>query len=75
MALIVCPECGKECSNQATSCPHCGAPISKAPVNRNSVNSNKLSEEELKSRRIRNAIIGAIGGLIGALIFSSLMWR
>lgn len=27
MALINCPECGKEISDKATSCPHCGNPI------------------------------------------------
>lgn len=27
MALITCPECGKEISDQAVSCPNCGAPI------------------------------------------------
>lgn len=27
MALINCPECGKEVSNAAESCPHCGYPI------------------------------------------------
>ena len=27
MALINCKECGKEVSDQAASCPHCGAPI------------------------------------------------
>ena len=29
MALISCPECKKEISDQATSCPHCGFPIAK----------------------------------------------
>ena len=29
MALINCPECGKEISDQAVSCPNCGTPISK----------------------------------------------
>ena len=29
MALINCPECGKEVSNSAESCPHCGFPITK----------------------------------------------
>ena len=24
MSIIQCPECKKEISNQATSCPHCG---------------------------------------------------
>jgi len=27
MALIKCPECGKEVSDTAKACPNCGAPI------------------------------------------------
>lgn len=27
MALITCPECGREVSDKATSCPNCGYPI------------------------------------------------
>ncbi len=30
MALIQCPECGKEISDQAISCPNCGFPINKS---------------------------------------------
>ena len=30
MALIKCPECGKEVSDKATSCPQCGFPLSAA---------------------------------------------
>ena len=29
MALIACHECGKEISDQAEACPHCGAPVKK----------------------------------------------
>lgn len=29
MALIKCIECSKEISNKATTCPHCGCPISE----------------------------------------------
>lgn len=29
MALIKCKECGHEISDKATSCPNCGAPLSK----------------------------------------------
>ena len=29
MALINCPECGKEISDKATACPSCGTPINK----------------------------------------------
>jgi uncharacterized membrane protein YvbJ len=28
MALIPCPECRREISDKAASCPHCGCPIS-----------------------------------------------
>jgi DNA-directed RNA polymerase subunit RPC12/RpoP len=27
MALIKCSECGKDVSDKAASCPHCGAPL------------------------------------------------
>lgn len=27
MALIKCPECGKEISDKASNCPSCGYPI------------------------------------------------
>ena len=32
MALINCPECGKEISDKATNCPHCGYPISEPSI-------------------------------------------
>ena len=31
MALISCPECGKEVSDKAESCPHCGVRIAPPP--------------------------------------------
>ena len=33
MALINCNECGKEISDKAVTCPHCGAPTLNAPLN------------------------------------------
>ena len=30
MALIKCPECGKDVSTKAKACPHCGYPINQA---------------------------------------------
>ena len=33
MALINCSECGREISDKALSCPHCGAPTSTTPKN------------------------------------------
>ena len=32
MALIQCSECGREVSDQASSCPGCGAPTGKSPI-------------------------------------------
>ena|SRR5579859_314889 len=31
MALIYCRECGKQISDQAATCPSCGAPVSARP--------------------------------------------
>ncbi len=28
MPLLICPDCGKQCSDQAPACPHCGRPMS-----------------------------------------------
>ena len=49
MALIKCPECGKEISSLAESCPQCGNPLStgiKCP-NCKSINieKNKWNEQ------------------------------
>ena len=30
MALIICPECGKEISDKLQSCIHCGCPLDKS---------------------------------------------
>ena len=32
MALIKCPECGKEVSDKAAQCIHCGYPLPVAPA-------------------------------------------
>jgi len=37
MALIICPECGKEISDKAGSCPNCGCPIGEEKVDRKKV--------------------------------------
>lgn len=48
MALINCRECGKEISNEATSCPYCGCPVNEQKdmyVN-NTVNENVLKNKK-----------------------------
>ena len=46
MALIKCPECGKEVSDKAAACIHCGYPINKAPSYLpSSIDSKELDRE------------------------------
>ena len=55
MAMVQCPECGREVSDQAATCPNCGCPLgvtSVAPAKR----------EKAASLR-GGAIIGLVGGL------------
>ena len=35
MALINCPECGKEISDKSVACPHCGFPIESESITNN----------------------------------------
>ena len=41
MALIECPECGKEISDKADSCPQCGCPINPKLASVSVVSSNR----------------------------------
>ena len=50
MALIKCPECGKEISDASTACIHCGYPISKNPD----------VQKKVKSKAIPHRKVGAI---------------
>ena len=40
MTLVKCNECGKEVSDQAASCPHCGAPIHGSATNKTTAKPN-----------------------------------
>ena len=61
MALIACPECGKDISTKAETCPHCGAPIGAAPeVNATGTQIRTIQET---SKRLKTHI------LISAILF------
>lgn len=81
MPLINCPECGKQISDSAAACPHCGYPLSSLPSIevRSSPKSTPL--EEVKVNKpvgifflvlaivgIPFVIIGLIFGVIGGII-------
>lgn len=47
MALIKCPECGKEISDKAGQCPHCGYPIEQVTIPENeSIGQNRIPEQQ-----------------------------
>ena len=50
MALIKCKECGKEISDQATTCPNCGCPI----------NDDTYTKEVKASKRVAIFIIAIL---------------
>ncbi len=52
MALIKCPECGKQISNMADECPHCGYPLNNT---KEEVISSELKIEEPKNEEPETA--------------------
>ena len=56
MAIISCPECGKQISDRAISCPDCGCPINQAPAIANQTDVSKEVEQLLVlARRSRES--------------------
>ena len=45
MALIRCTECGKEISDKATACPHCGCPVQIQSLDYDSKSQPQLQQE------------------------------
>ncbi len=51
MALVKCPECGKQVSEKANSCPNCGYPISKYIETMQEANNTNTVFPENKSEK------------------------
>jgi hypothetical protein len=66
MALIACEECGKEISNRASACPHCGCPVSfggvtaQAPTLSEPAGGPKARQDEPLSSAERSALAPAV---------------
>ena len=59
MAIISCPECGKQISDRAFSCPNCGCPINAVPVENTQESVSKEVEKLLVlARRAREGSDG-----------------
>ncbi|MGN0411228.1 MAG: zinc ribbon domain-containing protein [Candidatus Fimousia sp.] len=65
MALINCPECGKEISDNAKKCPNCGYPISKKKITIGELEWNDFYNKHKK--KIIGIAIGLIILIIGSI--------
>ncbi len=62
MSLITCPECGKQISDKATACPHCGAPIGIVIAN-----SEPVNQAHAKKRKKKHPFL-AVAAVLGIVI-------
>ena len=65
MALIKCPECGQEISDQATSCPNCGCPMKENEEITEIV--ELIEEKNIKKQRRRNKVL-VVGIIVVAIL-------
>lgn len=76
MALIKCPECGKEISDKAPACIHCGCPMNQEPE-QNTESSNTQDQETAVANRPmwkvkRNGIVPVVIVLMAALVCAAI---
>lgn len=67
MAMIKCPECGKEISDLANKCPSCGFPINSQNQNNSYHNQQSVSHTTFNTTKQKNSGLG-----VAALVLSIL---
>ena len=67
MALITCPDCNKQVSEQASSCIHCGRPLKLDLVNSPSAGSAEATKQGQQRSKLRTDLGSAIA-LVGLCI-------
>lgn len=78
MALFKCSECGKEISDKAAFCPHCGCPVAQTattPNNSPQTNTPTIIEHKPKVPKKRNKALpfAVVGGVIVIAIIAILI--
>ena len=69
MALIKCPDCGKEFSDQAPACPNCGRPnISTDSITQSAPPINNTPKNKEKSYKTARLVIGIISIVLFFLV-------
>lgn len=64
MPLVFCPDCGKQLSDQAASCIHCGRPMKADLLNQPSAGSAEATKTGRQRSKLRNDLGSAIA-LVG----------
>ena len=76
MALIKCPECGKEISDQAANCPNCGFPVNNVKGWPTAL--PQLSDEDIEKRKRTKIAVGLIATgiiIVIAVFLISALWE
>ena len=60
MAMIKCPECGKDISDKADKCPNCGYPIGGQTVSQSTEVQKSTRNKKVKKKDSKMSIIAAI---------------
>lgn len=78
MALICCPECGKEISDKSTMCIHCGYPIASEQISSKKHNTssnlvflNKIKEKFISQNKQKNMLTAIIAIAVVVLAITS----
>ena len=74
MALIKCRECGKEISDKASTCPHCGIEIKKDKIKKDKIKKDKNNKVK-KSKKKLILIILSVIFIIGIIITLFFLFR
>jgi DNA-binding CsgD family transcriptional regulator len=69
MALVTCPDCGKDVSERAPACPHCGAPI--ATVRDHHSVGVPIITVQKTSKRLKSHLLMSVGLFVVGLIWVS----
>lgn len=69
MALIVCPECNKQISDQAGACPHCGYPL----INTAEKPKNQIQTTRKRKINVVNAILFPVLILAAAVLVTCVL--
>ncbi|NDL66663.1 zinc-ribbon domain-containing protein [Anaerotalea alkaliphila] len=70
MALIRCPECQREISDQSQSCPHCGYPLRASYGSGGSYQAGRVSDQEPS---FGMALLGFFFPLVGLILYLVLL--